>query len=214
MTPQDPRTYLFVPGNRPERFAKALASGADAIVLDLEDAVAPASKHDAREAVAQWCAGIDEAERARIVVRINDAHSSAIAEDLHPRHSARGRTVQRDPTTPASVQAAVSDQGSVAGGPPVEVCLAAIRVADDAAVVDEDAITRGPGVEDRRAANVATDCATVVGESALVRGGRAPRECRYAGGSAVFYGPVGNEGAVACARRVQELRDSAEYGTG
>ena len=36
-----PRTYLFVPGNRPERFAKALASGADAVVLDLEDAVAP-----------------------------------------------------------------------------------------------------------------------------------------------------------------------------
>ena len=35
-----PRTYLFVPGNRPERFAKALASGADAVVLDLEDAVA------------------------------------------------------------------------------------------------------------------------------------------------------------------------------
>jgi citrate lyase beta subunit len=42
----DPRTYLFVPGNRPERFAKALASGADAIVLDLEDAVAPSSKRD------------------------------------------------------------------------------------------------------------------------------------------------------------------------
>lgn len=32
----DPRTYLFVPGNRPEPFAKALASGADAIVLDLD----------------------------------------------------------------------------------------------------------------------------------------------------------------------------------
>ena len=36
----DARTYLFVPGNRPERFVKALASGADAVVLDLEDAVA------------------------------------------------------------------------------------------------------------------------------------------------------------------------------
>jgi citrate lyase subunit beta/citryl-CoA lyase len=35
-----PRTYLFVPANRPERFAKALASEADAVVLDLEDAVA------------------------------------------------------------------------------------------------------------------------------------------------------------------------------
>lgn len=33
------RSLLFVPGNRPERFAKALASGADAVILDLEDAV-------------------------------------------------------------------------------------------------------------------------------------------------------------------------------
>jgi citrate lyase beta subunit len=36
-----PRTCLFVPGDRPERFGKALASGADAVVLDLEDAVLP-----------------------------------------------------------------------------------------------------------------------------------------------------------------------------
>ncbi|KXU86906.1 aldolase [Caballeronia megalochromosomata] len=48
------RSFLFVPGNRPERFAKALDSGADAIILDLEDAVAPASKHEARDAVAAW----------------------------------------------------------------------------------------------------------------------------------------------------------------
>ncbi len=45
----DPRTYLFVPGNRPERFAKALGSGADRVVLDLEDAVAlPAKGRGAR----------------------------------------------------------------------------------------------------------------------------------------------------------------------
>ena len=37
----DPRSYLFVPGQRPDRFAKAAASGADAIILDLEDAVCP-----------------------------------------------------------------------------------------------------------------------------------------------------------------------------
>ena len=84
-----PRTYLFVPGNRPERFAKALASGVDAIVLDLEDAVAPASKDDAREAVARWCAEAADADRARVVVRINDAHSSAIAEDLRLLRDAR-----------------------------------------------------------------------------------------------------------------------------
>ena len=77
-----PRTYLFVPGNRPERFAKALASGADAIVLDLEDAVAPDFKPGARDAIAAWVGGLSDAERASIVVRINAADSSAFGEDL------------------------------------------------------------------------------------------------------------------------------------
>ena len=67
-----PRTYLFVPGNRPERFAKALASGADAVVLDLEDAVAADAKANARAAVNAWAAAADPSDRARAVVRIND----------------------------------------------------------------------------------------------------------------------------------------------
>ena len=37
------RSVLFVPGNRPERFDKALAAGASAIIIDLEDAVSPAA---------------------------------------------------------------------------------------------------------------------------------------------------------------------------
>ena len=45
------RSYLFVPGARPDRFAKALAAGADAVIIDLEDAVAPADKDGARAAV-------------------------------------------------------------------------------------------------------------------------------------------------------------------
>jgi citrate lyase subunit beta/citryl-CoA lyase len=51
------RSLLFVPGDRPERFAKAAASGADAIILDLEDSVAPERKAYAREAIAEWLAG-------------------------------------------------------------------------------------------------------------------------------------------------------------
>ncbi|WP_110180349.1 HpcH/HpaI aldolase/citrate lyase family protein [Nocardioides solisilvae] len=47
-------TWLFVPGDRPERFDKAAAAGADVVVLDLEDAVAPAQRPDARDAVAAW----------------------------------------------------------------------------------------------------------------------------------------------------------------
>src|SRR3546814_21035762 len=51
------RSLLFVPGDRPERFAKAAASGADAIFLDLEDSVSPANKETARAAVADYLAG-------------------------------------------------------------------------------------------------------------------------------------------------------------
>jgi citrate lyase subunit beta / citryl-CoA lyase len=44
-----PRSYLFVPADRPERVAKAMASGADAVIVDLEDAVAPDAKRAARD---------------------------------------------------------------------------------------------------------------------------------------------------------------------
>ena len=77
-----PRTYLFVPGNRPERFAKALSSGADAVVLDLEDAVAAEAKSAARDAIAAWAATANTAERQRSVVRINDAAAPGFADDL------------------------------------------------------------------------------------------------------------------------------------
>ncbi|MFS2100910.1 CoA ester lyase [Variovorax sp. Varisp85] len=76
------RTYLFVPGTHPDRFGKALASGADRIVLDLEDAVAPADKADARAIVVAWLQGVSPADRSRTVVRINDAGSPWFAADL------------------------------------------------------------------------------------------------------------------------------------
>jgi citrate lyase subunit beta/citryl-CoA lyase len=44
-------TFLFVPGTRPERFAKALDSGADGVIIDLEDAVAEEDKESARQAI-------------------------------------------------------------------------------------------------------------------------------------------------------------------
>lgn len=77
-----PLTYLFVPGNRPERFAKALAAGADRVVVDLEDAVAPADKDQARSAIAQWLGSLDAAQRARVLVRINDAQSAWYGADV------------------------------------------------------------------------------------------------------------------------------------
>jgi citrate lyase subunit beta/citryl-CoA lyase len=62
------RTFLFVPGDRPERFEKAEASGADIVVLDLEDAVAPDSKGVALGHVTAWFSGGRTG-----IVRINGA---------------------------------------------------------------------------------------------------------------------------------------------
>jgi citrate lyase subunit beta/citryl-CoA lyase len=47
-------SWLFVPGNRPDRFAKAAAAGAHEVIIDLEDAVAASAKRPAREAAARW----------------------------------------------------------------------------------------------------------------------------------------------------------------
>lgn len=59
---------LYVPGDRPERFAKALAAGADQVILDLEDAVSPERKSYARDAVAEL---LREAADTAVAVRVN-----------------------------------------------------------------------------------------------------------------------------------------------
>jgi citrate lyase subunit beta/citryl-CoA lyase len=74
------RSFLFVPGDRPERFDKALATAADAVVADLEDAVAPPAKGAARDAVAALLSTGREVER--IVVRINDEATPWFEADL------------------------------------------------------------------------------------------------------------------------------------
>lgn len=77
-----PTTYLFVPGNRPERFSKAFFSGADRVIVDLEDAVAPTDKQDARIAIAAWLSTLDETALETVMVRINDANSPWFKDDL------------------------------------------------------------------------------------------------------------------------------------
>lgn len=71
------RSLLFVPGDRPERFDKAVASGAHAIVLDLEDAVSNDNKLEARGAVANWLTSHPDA-----TVRINGADTSWFQDDI------------------------------------------------------------------------------------------------------------------------------------
>ncbi|OYT87895.1 MAG: CoA ester lyase [Burkholderiales bacterium PBB6] len=77
MDPALARSMLFVPGDRPERFGKAVASGADAVILDLEDAVAPASKCRARDAIADFLQRGGQA-----MLRINGLDHKSINDDL------------------------------------------------------------------------------------------------------------------------------------
>jgi citrate lyase subunit beta/citryl-CoA lyase len=74
-----PLTWLYVPGDRPERFEKALASETDVVIVDLEDAVAPGHKDAARENARSLLSG---ATAKPVVVRINDIRSAWGAADL------------------------------------------------------------------------------------------------------------------------------------
>ena len=78
----DARSFLFVPGHRPERFDKALASQADMVIVDLEDAVPAADKAAARVALASAWNQWPTAQRARIVVRINAFQTDSHQDDL------------------------------------------------------------------------------------------------------------------------------------
>jgi citrate lyase subunit beta/citryl-CoA lyase len=68
---------LFVPGNRPERFEKALASGAHAVVVDLEDAVPPSEKGTARPIVAAWLS-----QAKPTLLRVNSVTTEWFAGDV------------------------------------------------------------------------------------------------------------------------------------
>lgn len=73
------RSVLFVPADRPDRFAKALAAGADAVCCDLEDAVKPASKPMAREQIRIFLTGSSDVAR---IVRVNDIRTPDGLRDL------------------------------------------------------------------------------------------------------------------------------------
>ena len=76
------RSFLFVPANRPDRYAKALASGAGAVIVDLEDAVSPQDKASARGQLAAAFAGMTPSERARLLLRINASGTPWHEDDL------------------------------------------------------------------------------------------------------------------------------------
>ncbi|MXW96365.1 MAG: CoA ester lyase [Acidimicrobiaceae bacterium] len=107
------RTSLYVPGDSPERFDKALASGADTVICDLEDTVAEAAKPSAREAVANWLRG---RSGAPVWVRVNNR------PDLLNVDAAMIRSLVADGVGLAGVVVPKADPGACAtdfGGCPV-----------------------------------------------------------------------------------------------
>lgn len=75
-----PVTWLYVPGDRPERFGKAVASGADVVIIDLEDAVAPARKDEARENAVAYLR--ERPDGGVLHVRVNDPATARGRDDL------------------------------------------------------------------------------------------------------------------------------------
>jgi citrate lyase subunit beta / citryl-CoA lyase len=118
------RSLLFVPGSTPERIAKAVATAADGVILDLEDAVAPAEKTRAREWVVAALRGVDFRGKERLV-RVNPLDGPWGTADLAavvaagadaivlPKTDGRERVVRLDESVTAHEQAAGQDRGRV-----------------------------------------------------------------------------------------------------
>ena len=75
------RSWLFTPATRPDRFAKGAAAGADVVILDLEDAVAPKDKAEARATALDYLAG-NPADGALHALRINGLNTQSGISDL------------------------------------------------------------------------------------------------------------------------------------
>ncbi|MFG1927214.1 HpcH/HpaI aldolase/citrate lyase family protein [Cryptosporangium sp. NPDC048952] len=125
------RSYLYVPGDRADRLLGARARGADALIVDLEDAVAPARKAEARALVADW---LTPEPGPQIWVRIN---AESVAQDVAAvaRPGLDGIVVPKaDPELLAEVDARLTAEGSDAALLPlIESAAGLLRVAEVAA---------------------------------------------------------------------------------
>jgi citrate lyase subunit beta/citryl-CoA lyase len=131
--PTSARSYLFVPGDRPERFGKAWESAADEIILDLEDAVGPENKKTARAAVARWL----RPERP-VWVRCNAADTPWHEDDLQlVSPGLRGFVLPKAEEIPPGLQSLVDREN-----------LRIIPLIETARGMDAvDAIARSAGVQ-------------------------------------------------------------------
>lgn len=109
MTPPLPlaRSFLFVPGDRPERFGKAQAAGADAVILDLEDGVDPAARPDARRHVRAYLHAAGESALVRLSQAAGDDLAADVTAVVSPALAGVMVPKAEDPDTVRAVVAAL-----------------------------------------------------------------------------------------------------------
>lgn len=112
-----PLTWLYVPGDRPQVVAKALTAGADVVVIDLEDAVAPDRKAYARDATAEL---LTEPHPVPVHVRVNALESPLAAAELTALAALPGVSGLRLPkvTSPRQITTIAEQTPPAAGGSP------------------------------------------------------------------------------------------------
>ncbi|GAA5208995.1 HpcH/HpaI aldolase/citrate lyase family protein [Streptomyces thinghirensis] len=113
-----PLTWLYAPGDRPRVVAKALAAGADVVVVDLEDAVAPDRKEYAREATAEL---LTEPQPVPVHVRVNALDGPFAAADLAALAALPGLAGLRLPKVTSPEQ--ITGVAAATGGPPLYALL-------------------------------------------------------------------------------------------
>lgn len=127
------RTFLFVPGHRPDRFDKAAAAGADVVVIDLEDAVSAEDKASARDLIAQW---FEHGRRAAI--RINAAGTQWHADDV----ALAARLAAPAMLAKAQSRAEVDAVGSATGAPVIALIETARGIVSASSIAECDSVHR------------------------------------------------------------------------
>jgi citrate lyase subunit beta/citryl-CoA lyase len=137
------RAFLFVPADRPERHARALATGAGGVIVDLEDAVAPERKVQAREQLAASFAALPAGDRRRLLVRINAAGTPWHDDDRAQIGALAAQGLIAGIVLPKAERAADLSRVAEAAGPSVAL-VPLIESAAGLAAVDE--LAAGPQV--------------------------------------------------------------------
>ncbi|MFD7133843.1 HpcH/HpaI aldolase/citrate lyase family protein [Streptomyces sp. NPDC059894] len=141
------RSYLYVPADRPAMLARALERGADAVIVDLEDAVAPGAKDAARRAAADWLAGIDPARPVEVWVRVNPGAAGLVDAAAVVSPALRGLCLAKceHPDDVAAVDAVLGEREAALGLAPGRVALSPL-LESAGAVLSAPALAKAPRV--------------------------------------------------------------------